>query len=434
MPLNLDPKTANRAPRTLAKPPAGFLHSVRWMIAVAFLVRVLWILLAHTYKFKTIDNNFSFGWEIGRLGAAIAGGQGFSSPFGGNTGPSAWTAPVYPCIVSLAFRCFGTYSQASAFVLLSVNSLFAALTCWPIVRIARRVFSETVAVWSGWIWALLPYIIFWSVKNIWETSLSAFLTVLLFMLTLEMEGDSRLSSWFGYGLLWGVVGLTNPSALSFLPFSGCWLVWQLYRRKQRFLAPAVLSAVIFWMTMMPWLIRNYEVFHKPVFVRDNFGVELRVGNNWLAEGQYVLALHPSQNPLLYRQYAEMGELAFCARQGELAKQWIRENPGRFLVISFRRVIFFWNGLPRLTKYPQLEQTKNSLFLATSVIGIWGLLLAWRNRVHARFLFASLLIVYPLVYYLCFPEPRYRHPIEPILLILGVYLVSEAHPHEPKTHI
>ena len=400
-------------------------HSPLWMVLIAFTARVLYIALAHSYRFRTTDANFSFGWEIGRIAYSIANGHGFSSPFGGDTGPSAWNAPIYPWIVSVAFRTFGSYTHAAAFALLVFNSIFAALTCWPIYRIARRVFNETVAVWSGWIWALLPYVIYWSVRWVWETSLSAFLMTLLFMLTVEMEGDGRLSSWFGYGLLWGVEALTNPSALSFLPFAGCWLVYQLYRRGKSFVMPALLSAVVFWMTMMPWLVRNYEVFHKPVFVRDNVGVEIRCGNNPVAEGIWVAMYHPSQNPLMYEKYRRMGEADFSADEGRLAKQWIKENPRKFAVITFRKVIFFWNGLPRLTKYPQLEQFKNSLYLATSVLAIWGLLLALKRRVHGVFLFASLMIVYPLVYYVSFTHPRYRHPIDPELLILGVYLVSEA---------
>ena len=139
------------------------------------------------------------------------------------------------------------------------------LTSWAIYRTARRVFGETVAVWSGWIWALLPYIIYWSVRWIWETSLTALLLTVAFMLTVEMEGDDRITSWIGYGVLWGVIGLTNPSRLSFLPFAGCWLAYQLYRRGKPFVLPADRWAVLFWMTMMPWLVRNYEVFHKPVF-------------------------------------------------------------------------------------------------------------------------------------------------------------------------
>ena len=53
-----------------------------------------------------------------------------ASPFGGDTGPSAWTAPVYPWIVSLAFRVFGSYTHAASFALLTFNSLCSALTSW----------------------------------------------------------------------------------------------------------------------------------------------------------------------------------------------------------------------------------------------------------------------------------------------------------------
>jgi GT2 family glycosyltransferase len=394
------------------------------MVLVAFAVRVLWIALAHTYRIRTTENNFGFGWEIGRIAYSLAHGMGFSSPFGGDTGPSAWTAPVYPWIVSLAFRIFGSYSPASAFALLTFNSLFAALTCWTIYRSALRIFNSTVAIWSGWIWALLPYTIFWSVRWIWETSLSAFLLSLLFMLTAEMDGDGRLSSWIGYGLLWGIAALTNPAALSFLPFAGCWLVYQLHRRGKPWVAPVLLSAVIFWMTVMPWLVRNYEVMGQPVFIRDNFGNELRVANNPLAEGLQVSAYHPVQNNLVLAKYKRMGEVAFCTDQGRLAKQWIVENPGKFAVITLRRVILFWAGIPRVLRSQRLADTKNALFLATSVLAIWGVLLALKRRVHGAFLFASLLFFYPLIYYVCFPQPRYRHPIDPELLILGVYLVSE----------
>jgi len=433
------------------------------MVLAGFVVRVLYIVLAHSYRFRTTDANFSFGWEIGRIAYSLANGHGFSSPFGGDTGPSAWTAPVYPWIVSLAFRAFGSYSHAASFALLTFNSLCAALTCWPIYRTARRIFGETVAVWSGWIWALLPYIIYWSVRWIWETSLTAVLLSLAFMLTVEMEGDERLTSWIGFGVLWGVIGLTNPSTLSFLPFAGCWLAYQLYRRGKRFLLPAIVGAVLFWMTMMPWLVRNYAVFHKPVFVRDNVGVEVRCGNNPLAEGIWVGMYHPSQNPILYLQYQEMGEAAYAAEQACLAKQWIAENPRQFAIVTFRKFVFYWNGLPRLSstsewmqQHPHhwasrlfwplifdgsgtprsnviegLQQARTSLFLATSLLSIAGLVLAIRNRVHGVFLFASLLVFYPLVYYVSFPQPRYRHPIDPMLTMLAVYLFTQVSPRDPK---
>ena len=347
---------------------------------------------------------------------------------------------------------------------MTFNSLCSALTSWAIYRTARRVFGEKVAIWSGWIWALLPYVIYWSVRWIWETSLTALLFSLAFMLTIEMDGDDRITSWIGFGVLWGVIGLTNPSCLSFLPFSGGWLAYQLIRRRKRFLLPAVVGALMFWMTMLPWLARNYEVFHKPVFVRDNVGVEIRCGNNPLAEGIWVGMYHPSQNPILYREYQEIGEAAYSAEQSRLANQWIAANPAQFATVTFRKFIFYWNGLPRLSstaewmhQHPDrwasrtfwhlifdsngaprstvilaLEQARTSLFLATSLFAFAGLILALRNRVHGVFLFASLLLFYPLVYYVSFPHPRYRHPIDPMLLMLAVYLFTQVSPRRPIT--
>ena len=176
-------------------------------------------------------------------------------------------------------------------------------------------------------WALYPDTIYWAVRWIWETSLSAFLLSLLFMLTVEMEGDERLSSWIGYGLLWGIEALTNTAALSFLPFAGCWLAYQLHRRGKQYLAPALISAVVFWMAIMPWLIRDYRVMGHFVLVRDNAGNELRLGNNPLSEGQYVLALHPSQNALVLAKYKRMGEYRLLRRPRPIGERVDRTASG-----------------------------------------------------------------------------------------------------------
>ena len=70
--------------------------SFLWMVVIAFLLRLALIVIGHTYKFKAYDNGFSFGWEMGRIGRAIATGHGFADPFDGHTGPTAWEPPVYP--------------------------------------------------------------------------------------------------------------------------------------------------------------------------------------------------------------------------------------------------------------------------------------------------------------------------------------------------
>jgi hypothetical protein len=65
-----------------------------------------------------------------------------------------------------------------------------------------------------------------------------------------------------------------------------------------------------------------------------------------------------------------------------------------------------------------------VFLASSVLACWGRV-APRKRRPGAWLFFWLILSYPAVYYAVFPHPRYRHPIEPELGILMVYVISEA---------
>ena len=79
----------------------------------------------------------------------------------------------------------------------------------------------------------------------------------------------------------------------------------------------------------------------------------------------------------------------------------------------------------MSEIAALAPVKNSVFLASSVLAFWGVGRALRKRKRGAWLFFWLILLYPAVYYAVFPHPRYRHPIEPELGILMVYVISEA---------
>ncbi len=398
---------------------------VAWIVAAAFAVRLAAIVLLHTYRFKTSMDHFGFGWEMGRIARSIAQGHGFGNPFVSDTGLTAWEAPLYPYLTAGIFKLFGVYSQTSALVMLTLNSIFSALTCVPVFLIARRAFGRRVATWSAWFWALFPYTMYFSIKWVWETSFAALLLATLFLLTMEMQERTGLRRWALYGLLWGVAALTNTALVAFLPFAGIWLYYRLARQHRRWFAGAVLSAAVFWGVIGPWTLRNYEGFHKFIFIRDNFGAELRMGNSPLADGLWMWWAHPTTNKLQFEQYRQMGEVPYIADRQREALDFIRQNPGRFLVLTFRRFVYFWDDTPNGSEHWLQNLSRNSLYLASSIFAFLGLALALHHRRPGRFLFLGLLLTYPLVYYVVFPHPRYRHPIEPELAILAAYVVSES---------
>ena len=396
-----------------------------WMVAIALFLRVGWIIVGHTYKFKQIDNNFGFGWEMGRIGAALASGRGFSDPFGAATGPTAWEPPLYPYLVAGVFHVFGIYSQASAFVLLSINSIFSALTCISIFLVAKRIFSEKVAVGAAWTWALLPYVMFWCTRWVWETSLSALLMAVIFWLALTMEDRDGLMAWGEFGLLWGIAALNSTVLLSFLPAAGLWAWYHRAKRGKRSVAGIALASVVFFACIAPWLVRDYGTFGKFIFIRDNFGAELRLGNGPGADGTWQQYLHPTQDVYAMRQYVAMGELPYVAMRKRQALAYIEADYARFGWLCVKRFIYFWAGPPRLAQTWWLAEVKNSLFLASSVLMFWGMGRALRQKRPGAWLLFWMILLYPAIYYVVFPNQRYRHPIEPVMAILGAYLLTEA---------
>jgi len=395
------------------------------LILLSFVLQVASIGIFQQYRTRTGDDHFGFGWEMGRIGRSIALGQGFSNPYGGNTGPTAWEPPPYPYLMGGVFKIFGVYTVASAWVLLIFNSLLSALTCIPVYLIAERTFGAHVALWSARVWALLPYVWYWSIHWPWDTTLSPLILGLIFLVALEMKQWVGLGGWIIFGALWGVGALTNPSMLSFLPFCGLWVWRQRHKAGLPSLAGVALSSAVFFVVLSPWVIRNYEVFGRFVLVRDDFGLQLRLGNWKGADGIYLFYLAPSKNQLEFDKFQRMGEFAYAEDCKRLALEWIREDPRRFAIVSLKRFIYFWDGVPRETDSRAPVDFRNSLFLATSVLGIWGAGRAIRRKRPGAWLFAGLLLTYPTIYYFVFPYARYRHVIEPELFIMGVFVLSEA---------
>ncbi len=390
---------------------------------IAFLLRLTAIVVSRTYVFRDEQANFGFGWEMGRIAKSIATGHGYSSPFVAETNfPTAWEPPLYPYLMAGIFKVFGVYTHASAFILLAINSLFSALICVPLFFLGLRLFTLRVAKWAAWTWALFPYAMYWPVKWFWETSITAFVLTCLVLLTLKLTESRTVLPWLGWGALWGVAGLLNPSVLALLPFAGGWLAYRQFRTGKPWVARSIAAAAIFVIVLMPWLVRNYRVFGEPVFIRSNFGAEFRMGNGPGAAGLWMFWLHPKDNPIEFKKYNTIGEIAYVRSRKDEAFAFIRQHPATFAGICLRRFVYYWTDPPWSGR---IIPPKNIIFMASSILAFLGLGLVIRNRVPGGFLLAATLLAYPLIYYFVYPHPRYRAPIEPVISLLILYLFSQS---------
>jgi hypothetical protein len=138
----------------------------------------------------------------------------------------------------------------------------------------------------------------------------------------------------------------------------------------------------------------------------------------------MLYLDPPHDSYAMQQFESMGELNYIAMRKQQAVRYIKADYGRFAVLSLKRLLIFWAGPPRVIDPPWLGPAKDSLFLGSSVLAIWGLGRALRLRKHGAWLFFWLLLLYPAIYYFVYAIPRYRHAIEPEMAILCVFLLTE----------
>ena len=315
-----------RAMATLSRP--AFPRFFLWLLPLSFVLQLAAIAAFHQYRTRPGDDHFEFGWEMGRVGRSIALGHGFSSPYEGDTGPTAWEPPLYPYLIGAVFKVFGIYTQASAWVLLSINSLFATLTCIPIFFIAQRTFGERIAFWSAVTWGLCPYVWYWSVHWIWDTTFTPFVLACLFLLALELQDWPGWRGWILFGALYGVgrAGQSHhagvPAFLRTVDLAAALPEGIAFLGRRRTFVDQV-----FFFVLTPWVVRNYEVFGRFVFLRDDFGLQIRLGNGPSADGMLMAYLQPNLNKLELEKFQRMGELAYAESCKRFTYDWIRAHPG-----------------------------------------------------------------------------------------------------------
>lgn len=404
------------------------LRSPIFIVSMALLLRIFLVLLLHNGVLNPADDHFRFGWEIGRVARSMATGKGFSSPYGGETGPTAAQAPLYVCLLAVVFKLFGVYSKPAALVILILDSIFSSLTCWSIYLLALGMIGEAAAVWCAWIWAVLPSACYISAKIVWETTLTTFLLSVIVLLALRLKPGSPLWAQIGFGCLCGLTALSSPVVVIIVPFLLIWPGSRWWPRLGQFFVPAGCAILGFLLTLTPWFVRNVHVFHQIVPFRTNMGLELQIGNNPVANGAQILELHPAHNAEEWEKYRKMGELAYMAQKKNAALQFIAAHPREFTVITLRRIALWWSEGAAISGGAGLLNTKSieefAGFGTLSILASVGLVFSLLNGKSGAPLFAIILLLYPLAYYVTLVHFRYRHPLEPFLVILAVYALQQ----------
>jgi hypothetical protein len=353
-------------------------------------------------------------------------------------------------------RLFGPYTFHSWLAAVGANILFSSLAAIPVYFAGKRIGGLGLGAAAAWLWAIFPNAILLSYESLWETCLSALLGATLLWATLRVADSRRLRPWCWYGLLWGVALMSNAALLSLAPFLFAWALWGQGFGPAAGLRPGpeadgklragrkagggpegptslytgAVAAAIALACCIPWTIRNYAVFGSLVPLRSTLGLQLWVGNNPRAKVIWLGEQHPIHDTAERQSYLQSGEIAYMRQKEHDAIQFMLTHPVREAELISGRFISFWAGG---TPSPIRDFLRNRsawfryvlLFnVAVSLGTLFGIVILIRQRSVYTVPLAVFPVVFPWAYYLTLSLPRYRHAIDPILMLLTAITLKQ----------
>ena len=366
--------------------------------------------------------------ETTRVAQSLARSGDFANPFyAAETGPTAHVAPVFPAMASLVFGLSDSLQEAHPILYWAAAMALAGQEA--LLPYLARVAG--LGWWAG-IWAsLLALLANRRPVAQWEGEYVALLMMILtgLIATRTPHGGSiRWGREVLIGLFFGLLILSYPIAvIVWVAFVG----WDLWRaRHSRVWARTLVVVAISTLVLVPWLVRNAQLFGEPVFVRDNLGIEMAVSFNPCAGVSLFDNMlsgcfrewHPNRSPEEVSLLIEHGEVGYNAMQMSQALDFIAEQPRHSANLVLRRTLLFW--WPSAIGDPIYELAEGPLRLqswvvySSTLLAFVGLALVFIRGVAVAPLLLAWMLLLPTPYFFLQFSVRYRTPMLWVTFLLA----------------
>lgn len=344
---------------------------------------------------------------------------------------SAYEPVGYPAFLALLYYVF----TPDIIVPKLANILLSCLTMILTYVIAKRAFSEKVALIAMLIMAFIPRnITFTSVLST-EITFTVLFTALNLLVFIRSKGMWAIAL---RGVLTGVLALIKPYMLVYQLIM--FAIDYIHTRK---LVPSLksflLTTALMIVLISPWTIRNYIMFNTLIPISTNGGYNIFVNNNSYATGGWQDPFKIPGSPILKYKHDndEFWDEVEVDKLGKrLAFQWIKNHPGDFVRLGFTklyRAFIMYNDVEwaiyeieggKEFKYTKLlnDIAKTVHYVLLTLIAFYFAFLL-RDIVKSRIIdYIHLIILLNLAFYIAIVfifegQPRYSFPLVPLYSIM-----------------
>ncbi len=391
-----------------------------FLLAIIALAVALRLALAFAHPFFFPDSA-----DYDTLARAIAHLQPYETH-----GLLATRMPGYPLFLAPFYALLGPSVRA----ILIVQSLLAAVTVYLVYLLANRL-SPHVALLAAALAAIDPLSLGFSAALLSEAPFTLLLLTALWLLLRAMD-SGRLTGWLLFGITWAAAVYMRASALwCAVPL----LLWAIVNLRARSKIPtalcgSLLAFVILLLSLLPWQLRNYDLFHEDFFRLTTLeGISLYEAVYPAADGspkQDTLPLPPEMVP--------MNESQRNDEWSRRAWQDIRDNPARIAELALKKIARTWS--PTLNaigfRSPALQLALLLWHIPLFLFALFSLFAA-KIPMKMKGLLLIPILYFTAVHALFLGSVRYRVPLMPLVCVFAaaglVELISRFRkPSFPKT--
>ena len=312
----------------------GYFRLLSW---AGFLVLALAALL---YNLPRLSPGMYDWAEPGNVAAALVQGRGFSDPFDGGTGATAWVSPAPVMVEAAVFLAFGVKTPAAAAALLALSVLGLSAANLLLVHALRphgRVLCTAASAVFRAFAALVPG---GPLQVLSEAWLDILLSAALLSAALGAARDPDHPNTPAILALCFLAPLENAGLAAACAGVVAALAWSRGSRPRGLVLPAfaALSAAL---SVGLWTARNASALGRPVPLKSNSWFELHLANVDSADGlprmETVLRRLPYFDVREFARYKALGEVAYVDTFREPALRAIRSDPLHFAANVGRRL-------------------------------------------------------------------------------------------------
>lgn len=367
------------------------------VIAFSVLSRAQWL----------FDNNAPLGGDemvYDNLARRVLAGQGFTLETGE---PTAWRTPGFPMLLGLIYSMTGVDPDRARLVLVFFTSLTSLAVFWFCLLLTKDL---SCAVLSSLSWSALLTTNRLAGLLIGESSAAL---VFVFGLALVVLASSRNSTMLAgaAGVLLGLSVLIR--AYLILAVLGP-LIWLSLESKKRI---AAVFALFVMVVIGGWMTRNLLTLGS-LTLSTQGPQEMWCGNNAWARGAWPgewMREDSEQRQYLRSKYPEFDGAGEVARSRIFTREAIYQlthHPTHVLWLAPRKIAIYFSHLS--------FWGKDWVYLTLLPFSLIGAVYFWKSPDlrHVLWLIAGPIIAVMLVCLLTFGDPRFRHPVDPLVAILS----------------